>query len=298
MTFDDGAARSRLTRIAQSGQEAEANDGHLLHDRALARVGAAYGTAYGHPTAGAGYQEPPAGRRRWALSARTVTVAGVVLILLAVVVALGALRSARTPDLTVSRPFGGSTATASAAGAGTPTAGSAEAPTGSAATGASTGAQVGAASSGGAQVVVHVVGQVNHAGLVTLPVGARVADALTAAGGPTPTADTAALNLARPVTDGEQIVVPKPGESPVAVAGGAGSTGGVASGAGGAGALVDLNAADAAALDALPGIGPVLAERIVAWRAEHGRFTDVAELGEVSGIGSAVLEKLRDRVRV
>ncbi|QUC01476.1 helix-hairpin-helix domain-containing protein [Cellulosimicrobium cellulans] len=146
-------------------------------------------------------------------------------------------------------------------------------------------------------VVVHVVGQVAAPGLVTVATDARVADALDAAGGATPDADLAALNLARAVTDGEQIHVPRPGEAvaaPPPASPWAASTGGGGAG----GAVVDLNAADAAALDTLPGIGPVLAERIVAWRDENGPFTAVDELGEVSGIGPAVLEDVRDLVRV
>ncbi|NLE71005.1 MAG: ComEA family DNA-binding protein, partial [Actinomycetales bacterium] len=118
-------------------------------------------------------------------------------------------------------------------------------------------------------------------------------------GGATAEADLAGVNLARVVADGEQVVVPRPGEAAAAAvtAAGGGTTGGTG-GAGGAAGPLDLNAADAAALDTLPGIGPVLAERIVAWRAEHGRFTSVEELTEVSGIGPTLLARLRDLVRV
>ncbi|WP_374968694.1 helix-hairpin-helix domain-containing protein [Terrabacter sp. BE26] len=157
----------------------------------------------------------------------------------------------------------------------------------------------GAAQPGGSVVVVHVVGQVNRPGLVQLRQGARVADAITAAGGTRRGADVSVLNLARLVQDGEQIRVPKPGETLVA-APGSGTSGGAASGASGgaaaAGAPVSLNAADAAALDALPGVGPVLAQRIVDWRTEHGRFTSVDELGEVSGIGDKLMVQLRPKV--
>jgi len=132
-----------------------------------------------------------------------------------------------------------------------------------------------------AEVVVHVVGQVRRPGVVHLPPGSRVTDALDAVGGATPEADLAAVNLARVLADGEQVVVPGPH----------------AAEASGPDEL-DLNSADAAALDALPGIGPVLAARIVAWRTEHGRFSSVEELAEVSGIGPALLDGLRDLVRV
>lgn len=147
-------------------------------------------------------------------------------------------------------------------------------------------------------LVVHVAGQVRRAGVVRLTTGDRVVDAVDAAGGATAEADLAAVNLARPVVDGEQVYVPRPGELPPAPASPAGSATGGAEGPGGAGAVIDLNTADAAALDSLPGVGPVLAERILAWRTEHGRFTSVDELGEVSGIGEKLLAQLSDRVRV
>jgi competence protein ComEA len=150
--------------------------------------------------------------------------------------------------------------------------------------------------------VVHVVGQVKRPGLVRLAPGARVADAIAAAGGAKSTADLSLLNLARPVVDGEQVHVPRPGESPAvgAGAGAAGGAGAVGAGGGGAGGggLVNLNTADLAALDTLPGVGPVLAQRILDWRAEHGRFTSVEELGEVSGIGEKLYAQIRPKVTV
>ncbi|MDC5698665.1 helix-hairpin-helix domain-containing protein [Intrasporangium calvum] len=153
-----------------------------------------------------------------------------------------------------------------------------------------------------AEVVVHVVGQVKRPGLVRLRGGARVADALEAAGGASRGADLAALNLARLVVDGEQVFVPRPGE-PVPVAGqgsvlGAPAAGGGAAGGGAGAGPVNLNTADLAALDTLPGVGPVLAQRIVDWRTEHGRFSSVEELGEVSGIGDKMLSQLRPKVTV
>jgi len=153
-------------------------------------------------------------------------------------------------------------------------------------------------------LLVHVVGQVRRPGVVRLPPGSRVQDALRAAGGSTPSADLNHLNLARPVADGEQIVVPKPGEN-VVVGGVPGAGGGVPSsagqgstGAGSAGGLVDLNTADATALDSLPGVGPVIAQRILDWRAQHGRFSSVDELGEVSGIGDKLMAQIGPKVRV
>ncbi|GAB2698243.1 helix-hairpin-helix domain-containing protein [Thalassiella azotivora] len=151
------------------------------------------------------------------------------------------------------------------------------------------------------EVVVHVTGQVVSPGLVRLPTGARVHDAVQQAGGATPEADLTAVNLARPLVDGEQVLVPRPGEGvpPGATTGHA--PGGASPSTGPPGAEtgpVDLNTATVGDLDALPGIGPVLAERIVTWREENGRFTAVDELAEVSGIGPKVLERLRPLVTV
>lgn len=164
-------------------------------------------------------------------------------------------------------------------------------PSTAAAAGSPSSAGPGTASAGaGGIVVVDVVGQVGRPGLVSLPAGSRVADAITAAGGATPEADVSLLNQARLVIDGEQIRVPRPGEVIAAAPGAAGGAGG------GVGALVSLNSADLATLDGLPGVGPVLAQRILDWRSEHGRFTSVEELGEVSGIGDKLMSQLRPRV--
>ena len=138
-------------------------------------------------------------------------------------------------------------------------------------------------------VVVSVVGLVASPGLVTLPAGSRVGDALAAAGGLLPEADPSSVNAAALLTDGQQIAVGVP------AAAGAPAPGSPASAAGG---LLDLNAATAADLDALPGIGPVLAQRIVDHRAEHGPFTSVDQLDDVSGIGPAIFADLAERVRV
>ena len=137
-------------------------------------------------------------------------------------------------------------------------------------------------------LVVHVVGAVVAPGVVHLPTGARVQDAIAACGGALPEANLEALNLARVLTDGEQVLVPRPGEA-------AEPTG--SAGAGPGATRLDLNSAALADLDALPGIGPVLAQRILDRRLQH-RFTSVDELGEVSGIGPTLLERLRALVRV
>ena len=142
-----------------------------------------------------------------------------------------------------------------------------------------------------ATVVVSVVGSVARPGLVTLPEGARVADAVTAAGGLLPDADPASVNLAAVVSDGQQVAVGVPG----AVAAG-GTVGGTdaPSGAG----PVDLNAATAPDLDALPGIGPVLAQRIVEHRERNGPFRTVEQLDDVPGIGPATYAELAELVTV
>jgi competence protein ComEA len=149
----------------------------------------------------------------------------------------------------------------------------------------------GAAESPGSTVVVSVVGQVAAPGLVTLPAGSRVADALAAVGGLLPEADPASINAAAVLSDGQQIAVGVPGAmSPPG--------GGTASAGAGGGGVLDLNTATVADLDALPGIGPVLAQRIVDHRTAHGPFTSVEQLDDVSGIGPAIFADLVDRVRV
>lgn len=137
------------------------------------------------------------------------------------------------------------------------------------------------------ELVVQVVGQVRRPGLVTLPPGSRVADAVRLAGGLVRGGSSGALNLARPVVDGEQIVV-----GPDAPAGSAPSGGGASSD------VVDLNTATAEDLDSLPGVGPVTAAKILDWRSAHGRFTAVEQLREVSGIGAKTFERLKPHVRV
>ncbi len=137
-------------------------------------------------------------------------------------------------------------------------------------------------------VYVHVSGAVTEPGLYVLHSDARVVDALAAAGGLLPDAAVDAVNLARAVSDGEQLVVPSS----------TGATPGGPAAAAPADDRIDLNAASAADLEELPRIGPALAERIVAWRDENGRFTNVDDLSMVSGIGPKMLETLRPLVRV
>ena len=136
-------------------------------------------------------------------------------------------------------------------------------------------------------VTVYVVGAVRHAGVLVLPAGSRVRDALRRAGGVLRAADLSQLNLAVRLADGEMVTVPRVGAAQPASAVGAPAA---------ATAIVHLNSATLEQLDGLDGIGPSLAARIVAWRTEHGGFHTVDDLGEVSGIGPARLEALRGRV--
>ena len=149
----------------------------------------------------------------------------------------------------------------------------------------------GTAGSPGVRIVVDVAGRVRRPGIVVLDAGARVVDAVRAAGGARPHTRLGSLNLARVLTDGEQIVVG--GAAPAAVASpGVGPSGSPVVG------LVDLNTADETALESLPEVGPVTAQAIIAWRTEHGGFTAVSQLLDVDGIGDATLAKLTPYVTI
>ena len=195
-----------------------------------------------------------------------------------------------------------------------------EGSTGAKASGASSGAaspgrgsaQGGAVAAGSGLVTVHVVGAVLHPGVYELRSGARVQDAVNSAGGMAGNAAQASVNLARPLADGEQIAIPTEDEYEKATAGastlsGSGASKGVVSpggasaenpGAPSAGTIVNINIADANALDALPGVGPSTAAKIVADREANGPFASPDDLGRVSGIGPKKLEALKDFIRV
>ena len=145
----------------------------------------------------------------------------------------------------------------------------------------------------GGDVTVDVAGKVRRPGIAVLPPGSRVVDAVKAAGGARRGVDLVSLNLARPLIDGEQILV---GVS--VPAGVVGSLGAGGSATGESGPLVNLNAADLAALETLPGVGPVTAQAIVDWRSENGGFTRVEELLEVDGIGAATLADIAPHVTI
>ena len=294
----------------------------------MASVSTAYTAAHGHPLDHDGLVARQVRRRRWSVGVRAAVVGSLAVALVTgVVVVRDLARTSGAPlALTEVDPTAGSPAdpvadptgdqpedeTDGQGGAGDAGATSGEAGTGATSTSAA-GPQPAAAA-----VAVHVVGQVATPGVVQIAAGSRVIDAITAAGGLTETADAGAVNLARAVVDGEQIYVPAPGETvptpapagqaPAGVtagsgasgvgAPGAGAPGAGAPGTGGAGVAINLNTADAAALDTLPGIGPALAGRIIDWREAHGRFAALEDLLEVSGIGPAVLAKIRDQVTV
>ncbi|GAB3303422.1 competence protein ComEA [Epidermidibacterium keratini] len=161
----------------------------------------------------------------------------------------------------------------------------------------------GADASGGPQtsaspatIVVSVVGTVVTPGLVTLADGARVSDAIDAAGGALPGTDLSTINLARKVADGEQIAVGVPGATDQG--GGSSAPDDSAPSGAASAAKVNVNSASAQELDSLPGIGPVLAQSIIVFRETNGPFGSVDELTEVSGIGPAVLAKIKDLVTV
>ena len=161
---------------------------------------------------------------------------------------------------------------------------SATAPRGSTETVSSPRATASAAPSG--TIFVHILGAVRSPGLYELRDGSRAVDVVASAGGFTNNADQTSVNLARFLTDGEQIVVPEIGAVPTAPPSGS------------AGAKVNLNTADETALETLPRVGPAMAARIIAWRTENGRFTSIDDLKSVTGIGDKTFDDLKDLVTV
>jgi competence protein ComEA len=173
------------------------------------------------------------------------------------------------------------------------------------ATGAAVGSATGSATA--EPIVVDVVGKVASPGVVELPPGSRIRDAVAAAGGALPGTDLTALDLASRLSDGQEIFVgiPPPtgaaaqaaggvvGGDPGADAGSAGASGGSSSSG-----VVSLNTATLAELETLPGVGPVLAQHILDWRTQHGRFTAVTQLQQVSGIGPSKYAALAGRVKL
>lgn len=137
------------------------------------------------------------------------------------------------------------------------------------------------------KLFIHVVGAVEHAGIYQLTFNARVFDAVEAAGGFSEAADQSSVNLARVLSDGEQIIVARIGDN---------SNSAAAGGFNGAAALINLNRASASELDALPGIGPAIAARITDWRAANGGFKKKEDLMQVKGIGQKLFAQIKDQV--
>ena len=162
----------------------------------------------------------------------------------------------------------------------------------------------GATGQAGGSIVVDVAGKVRRPGVVSVPAGGRVADAIRGAGGVLPGTDTSGLSLARKVSDGEQILVtgqPGPAPAPSSAPNTSETASASPSGSGGApaaGGPLDLNAATQEQLEELPGVGPVLAQRILAYRTEHNGFTSVDQLAEVKGLGGKTGQELMGLVRV
>ena len=234
--------------------------------------GSSEGTAAGHLR-----PDAAKGPRRRLTSRHLAVVAALTLI--AVVVSVGWMLRAKAVPIAVAA--GPSTATpaesvtgASAAASPTPT------PSREAAT-----------------ILVHVIGAVASPGLVKLPQGARVADAIAAAGGLRGDADPAELNLASLVSDGSQVVIGTTSAPRGELREGSTSAVGVGTAAA-AGAVVDLNTATLAQLDTIPGVGPVMAQAILDYRTKRGRFTKVEELQEVDGIGAKTYAQIAPHVRV
>lgn len=283
-TMRGDVARARLSRLwepapPESRESGESSDGA---DAPPSGVGVA-----GSPGVMDGSPPDPPLPQRTRLTRVAVAVGALSsVVTVAVLLVTGGQESAPAPPLPLAAHDTVTTTTEPTASGGATAANGTGAVSGATAAGGPT-----AASGTTTRLVVSVVGKVAEPGLVTVDEDARVADALEAAGGATGGANLATINLARKLSDGEQIYVDVPvpaGMTEAAAAGGEGATE----------SRVDLNAATAAELQELPGVGEVTAQRILEWRAEHGGFTGVEQLREVSGIGEQRLADLRERVTV
>ena len=164
-------------------------------------------------------------------------------------------------------------------------------------------ASASASPSPAAVIEVHVLGGVNRPGVVRVPQGSRLGDVLKAAGGLATDGDPGELNLAALAEDGSQVIVgttakPRGEVRPGGSGGGPGTGGGTSGGSGASDGKVSLNSATAAQLETLPGVGPVTAQKIIAWREEHGRFSKLEELQEVPGIGAKTYQQLAPHIRL
>ena len=243
--------------------------------------------------------DPVVRPRRLAIAPRAAMAFGALLLVLGVGLALRTVLTA--PDGARERAdeqpaaAGAATAAVGPSAAPGPVDPAATGPPGTPATGPPDPADPAGAAAG--RIVVHVVGAVASPGVVVLADGARVADAIAAAGGAASDADTEQLNLARVLGDGEQVRVPHVGEQ-LAAPDPAPSPPGASGGRPPAAGPININTAGASELEALPGIGPALAARIVEYRDGHGPFASVDDLTDVPGIGPAKLEALRSQATV
>ena len=144
------------------------------------------------------------------------------------------------------------------------------------------------------EITVYVTGAVNRPGVVTLKEGARIGDAVNSCGGVLPTGDAERINMAQVLKDGQKIQVPEKAQAAKAAA--ADKSKSAKAGSPGDGALVNINTADLQALDALPGVGPSTAQKIIDYRETEGAFQDIADLKKIKGIGEAKFAKLKDKI--
>lgn len=144
------------------------------------------------------------------------------------------------------------------------------------------------------EITVYVTGAVNRPGVVTIKEGARIADAVNSCGGVLPTGDAERINMAQVLKDGQKIQVPEKAQAAKAAT--ADKSKSAKAGSPGDGALVNINTADLQALDALPGIGPSTAQKIIDYRETEGAFQDIADLKKIKGIGEAKFAKLKDKI--
>ena len=252
-----------------------------------------------------GAVELPGLRRRWALSLPAAVLA--VCLLLGCGLAVVLLRDrSPVPVASVEMSSPGETPSPVVEGGGADPGTGVSLPSGAASL--QPGFDTGGAETVQGPIMVHVAGAVIHPGVVRLPPGSRIVDAVEAAGGTAPEADLAGVNLAAVAQDGAMVLVPRVGETaPVPEAGSppGGPAGGSASAATGTVGTpdgptgkVNLNTADSAQLQTLPRVGPVLAERILAWRIQHGKFSRAEDLDAVPGIGEAMMAALLPLVTV